>query len=44
MVGWRMLGFPGPSEEYYYELIGQHGIKLDREPVSIVNSSRHRSM
>ena len=43
MVGWRMLGFPGPYADYY-ELIDKHGIKLDREPVSIASSAHHHGM
>ena len=43
MVGWRMLGFPGPYADYY-ELIDKHGIKLDREPVSIASSAHHHAM
>lgn len=43
MVSWRMLGFPGPYADYY-ELIDQHGIKLDREPVSIAARPNHHPM
>jgi len=43
MVGWRMVGFPGPYADYY-ELIDQYGIKVDREPVSIGSSTRHHAM
>lgn len=43
MAGWKMVGFPGPYADYY-ELIGQHGIKLDREPVSIADGTRHHAM
>ena len=42
MVGWRMLGFPGPYGDYY-ELIDQYGIKLDREPVSIGQGAHHHA-
>jgi gluconate 2-dehydrogenase gamma chain len=42
MAGWRMLGFPGPYADYY-ELIDQHGVKLDREPVSIASGARHHA-
>lgn len=34
MVSWRMIGFPGAYASYY-ELVGQHGIKLDRPPMSL---------
>jgi len=43
MVGWKMLGFPGPYADYY-ELIDQYGIKVDRDPVSIGSSPRHHAM
>ena len=43
MLGWKMLGFPGPYADYY-ELIDQYGIKVDREPISIANSPRHHAM
>src|SRR6516164_4865508 len=34
MVSWRMIGFPGAYASYY-DLIDQHGIKLDRAPMSL---------
>jgi gluconate 2-dehydrogenase gamma chain len=34
MVAWRMIGFPGAYSSYY-ELVDQHGIKIDRAPMSI---------
>jgi Gluconate 2-dehydrogenase subunit 3 len=34
MLGWRMIGFPGAYASYY-ELVDQHGIKIDRHPVSL---------
>lgn len=34
MLGWRMIGFPGAAASYY-DLVGHHGIKLDRPPVSL---------
>jgi gluconate 2-dehydrogenase gamma chain len=34
MVAWRMIGFPGAYANYY-DLVDQHGIKIDREPTSI---------
>jgi gluconate 2-dehydrogenase gamma chain len=43
MVSWRMLGFPGPYADYY-ELIDQHGIKVDREPVGIGHSPMKHAM
>jgi len=37
MVGWKMIGFPG-AYATYYELIDKHGIKFEREPVSLGQS------
>jgi gluconate 2-dehydrogenase gamma chain len=34
MVAWRMIGFPGAYASYY-DLVDQHGIKLDRPPMSL---------
>src|SRR5580692_9293446 len=34
MIAWRMIGFPGAYASYY-ELVDQHGIKLDRPPMSL---------
>jgi gluconate 2-dehydrogenase gamma chain len=34
MVAWRMVGFPGAYASYY-ELVDQHGIKIDRAPTSL---------
>jgi gluconate 2-dehydrogenase gamma chain len=34
MVAWRMVGFPGAYASYY-ELVDQHGIKVDRAPTSL---------
>jgi gluconate 2-dehydrogenase gamma chain len=34
MVAWRMIGFPGAYASYY-DLVDQHGIKIDRAPMSI---------
>jgi gluconate 2-dehydrogenase gamma chain len=34
MVSWRMIGFPGAYASYH-ELVSQHGIKLDRPPMSL---------
>jgi gluconate 2-dehydrogenase gamma chain len=39
MVAWKMIGFPGAYANYY-DLVDKHGIKLDREPMSIA-SDRH---
>jgi gluconate 2-dehydrogenase gamma chain len=34
MVSWRMIGFPGAYASYY-DLVDQHGIKVDRAPMSL---------
>jgi gluconate 2-dehydrogenase gamma chain len=34
MVAWRMIGFPGAYADYY-EAIDRHGVKFEREPLSI---------
>jgi gluconate 2-dehydrogenase gamma chain len=34
MLSWRMIGFPGAYASYY-DLIDQHGIKIDRAPTSL---------
>ena len=34
MISWRMIGFPGAYASYY-DLVDQHGIKLNRPPVSL---------
>lgn len=34
MVAWRMIGFPGAYASYY-DLVDQHGIKINRAPMSI---------
>jgi gluconate 2-dehydrogenase gamma chain len=34
MVSWRMIGFPGAYGSYY-DVVDQHGIKIDRKPVSL---------
>jgi gluconate 2-dehydrogenase gamma chain len=34
MVSWRMIGFPGAYASYY-ELVDQHGIKLNGPPTSL---------
>lgn len=34
MVGWRMIGFPGAYASYL-NLYTSHGVRLDREPMSI---------
>ncbi len=39
MVGWRMIGFPGPYAAYL-GLYTQHGLKYDREPMSMADAHR----
>jgi gluconate 2-dehydrogenase gamma chain len=34
MVAWRMIGFPGAYADYY-ESIDRHGVKFEREPMSL---------
>lgn len=44
MISWKMIGFPGASASYY-ELVDQHGIKLNRKPVSLAEDvSGHMHM
>jgi gluconate 2-dehydrogenase gamma chain len=38
MVAWRMIGFPGAYASYY-DLVDQHGIKLDRAPLSLAEDA-----
>ena len=40
MIAWRMIGFPGAYASYY-ELVDQHGIKLDRPPMSLAEDAHH---
>jgi gluconate 2-dehydrogenase gamma chain len=43
MAAWRMVGFPGAYASYY-ELVDQHGIKLDRAPTSLSEDIHGRVM
>jgi gluconate 2-dehydrogenase gamma chain len=38
MVAWRMIGFPGAYADYY-EAIDRHGVKFEREPISLAEDS-----
>ena len=38
MVAWRMIGFPGAYASYY-ELVDQHGIKIDRPPMNLAEDA-----
>jgi gluconate 2-dehydrogenase gamma chain len=41
MVAWRMIGFPGAYADYY-DSIDRHGVKFEREPMSLgEDSQRH---
>jgi gluconate 2-dehydrogenase gamma chain len=40
MIAWRMIGFPGAYASYY-DLVDQHGIKLDRPPMSLAEDAHH---
>jgi gluconate 2-dehydrogenase gamma chain len=40
MVGWKLLGFPGAYASYF-DLIDQHGIKFEREPMSLGQHGPH---
>jgi gluconate 2-dehydrogenase gamma chain len=40
MASWRMIGFPGAYASYY-ELVDQHGIKIDRAPMSLGEDAHH---
>jgi gluconate 2-dehydrogenase gamma chain len=39
MVAWRMIGFPGAYADYY-EAIDRHGVKFEREPMSLAQDGR----
>ena len=39
MAAWKMIGFPGAYASYY-ELVSQHGLKLDRAPTSLAEDSQ----
>src|ERR1700732_2315371 len=38
MVAWRMIGFSGAYADYF-DLVDQHGIKIDRPPMSLAESA-----
>ncbi len=38
MVSWRMIGFPGAYASYY-DLVDQHGIAVDRPPMSLAENA-----
>jgi gluconate 2-dehydrogenase gamma chain len=39
MVAWRMLGFPGAYADYF-EAVDRHGVKFEREPMSLAEDSK----
>jgi gluconate 2-dehydrogenase gamma chain len=41
MVAWRMIGFPGAYAEYF-EAIDRHGVKFEREPMSLAEDGHGR--
>lgn len=41
MISWKMIGFPG-AHASFYDLVDQHGLKYEREPVSIGQDARGR--
>jgi len=41
MVSWRMIGFPGAYADYY-EAIDRHGVKFEREPMSLAEDAEQR--
>jgi gluconate 2-dehydrogenase gamma chain len=43
MAAWRMIGFPGAYASYY-ELVDQHGIKVDRAPTSLAEDAHGHIM
>jgi gluconate 2-dehydrogenase gamma chain len=38
MVAWRMIGFPGAYADYF-EAIDRHGVKFEREPMSLAEDA-----
>jgi gluconate 2-dehydrogenase gamma chain len=40
MSAWKMIGFPGAYANYY-EAIDRHGVKFEREPMSIGDDRLH---
>jgi gluconate 2-dehydrogenase gamma chain len=39
MVAWRMIGFPGAYADYF-ESVDRHGVKFEREPMSLAEDSK----
>jgi gluconate 2-dehydrogenase gamma chain len=41
MLAWRMIGFPGAYADYF-EAIDKHGVKFEREPMSLAEDAHGR--
>ena len=39
MAAWRMIGFPGAYADYF-EAIDRHGVKFEREPMSLAQDGQ----
>ena len=39
MAAWRMIGFPGAYADYF-EAVDRHGVKFEREPMSLAEDSK----
>jgi gluconate 2-dehydrogenase gamma chain len=39
MAAWRLIGFPGANADYY-EAIDRHGVKFEREPLSVAEDGK----
>jgi gluconate 2-dehydrogenase gamma chain len=39
MAAWRMIGFPGAYADYY-EAVDKHGVKFEREPMSLAEDEK----
>lgn len=40
MAAWRMIGFPGAYADYF-ETVDRHGVKFEREPLSLAEDAQH---
>jgi gluconate 2-dehydrogenase gamma chain len=40
MAAWRMIGFPGAYADYF-EAVDRHGVKFQREPLSLAEDAQH---
>jgi gluconate 2-dehydrogenase gamma chain len=39
MIAWRMIGFPGAYADYF-ETVDRHGVKFEREPMSLAQDGK----